>query len=690
MPQPSQESTQPLSFVTAPSQPNSQSSKWSTTQIEPRAVAAAAALAAAQESTRPFTQTSSQLNPGSTTQIEPRAVAAAAALAAAQESTRPFTQTSSQLNPGSTTQIEPRVATIEAALASEREREAMTTNSEAPTTEKIAVHLTKALSSVPDARLVVASCRYPKDASKDSSIIRLPQTIKNRVTFGVIQQTKDVDLVMHLPLKRHSTSIELECQIIYDPGSDDCLLVNYTDPELRLVNFSSSPPNLVYVKEKSGHLIQPGMWRISAGGDEGGPDECHLAEFWLLKRQFSVSIRVAKTSPQAKRSADDDTEVNATKKQKLENDLTATRPAQSTNKPTIEPRPATTNAKSTHNHHLASTSPVREIANKTAVPILDLADGETAVVQTIRVRSSISQPASSAKDLARYQLQRIEHVGATNSTSVFACQHSAIRGPVVAKVLRHNRDSHNNFTKFASVWKREKTVLEKLKHRSIVSLEAFDGRMLAMYLEALPQTLFSGLKSTLQLSDAYTILHDISSALAYLAELSIIHNDIKPLNITYSPHRGAVLIDFGTATSSDDKLTGGSPWYIPPDLIREKVRGLPGDVWALGITMLYVLCKIEFPERIAKGWAIYDIYKSGVSRERMMDWLSFISSIRIGLNQEAKGNTRDEIESIVFKMLEIDGKLRMTAEDITLALDALDLNPINQVTEVTEDLESTR
>lgn len=39
------------------------------------------------------------------------------------------------------------------------------------------------------------------------------------------------------------------------------------------------------------------------------------------------------------------------------------------------------------------------------------------------------------------------------------------------------------------------------------------------------------------------IIRNITSALAYLEVQGIVHNDIKPANITYSPQRGAVLID---------------------------------------------------------------------------------------------------------------------------------------------------
>jgi serine/threonine protein kinase len=208
--------------------------------------------------------------------------------------------------------------------------------------------------------------------------------------------------------------------------------------------------------------------------------------------------------------------------------------------------------------------------------------------------------------------------------------------------------------------------------------------MFALYLEPLPRSLFCGLKSTLQLSDAYTILYNISSALAYLTALPVIHNDIKPLNITYSPHRGAVLIDFGMATATDSEKIGGSSWYLPPDVIDDNTRGSPGDIWALGITMLYVLGKIDFPERSVKGWTIHDLYRPGESRRRMTNWLSFISGIRAKLNHMPdKGDTRDRIEYIVFKMLEVDGTLRIKAKNITSALDEID--PVGHVADSAED-----
>lgn len=307
----SEESIQSASFITARSHvsaSNSRSSQWPSTQIEPRALAAAEALAP-----------------------------------------RKFTLTSSQPSFGSTTQIEPRVVAYEAALALQRDREAEILASKAPTTKKIATLLTRALPDVPDARMIVASSRFPNETSQNSSLIPLSYKAKNRVTFGVIQQAQDVDLTLHLPLENVYTTIDtdIKCQIVYDPGSDDCLLVNHAELQLCLTNFSSSSTLQVYIRKDGSRLIQPGMWRISIASDDEDPEEYHLAEFWLLRRQFDVSIHTTNKPLKTKRSIGDDAEGNISKRQKRNNGHAETASIQPINKTTIEPRPVTIGTKMT-------------------------------------------------------------------------------------------------------------------------------------------------------------------------------------------------------------------------------------------------------------------------------------------------------------------------------------------------------
>ncbi len=94
-----------------------------------------------------------------------------------------------------------------------------------------------------------------------------------------------------------------------------------------------------------------------------------------------------------------------------------------------------------------------------------------------------------------------------------------------------------------------------------------------------PDNYFSGTPA-----DALRVLGNIASALAFVHENSITHNDIKPGNILFSPARSAVLIDFGL--SSDNAYTpatamqmAGTPWYVPPEFLQApNGQGPPGDV----------------------------------------------------------------------------------------------------------------
>lgn len=116
------------------------------------------------------------------------------------------------------------------------------------------------------------------------------------------------------------------------------------------------------------------------------------------------------------------------------------------------------------------------------------------------------------------------------------------------------------------------------------------------------------------ITDAYCILAQMSSALKYLKEHSIAHNDIKPGNILFTTNdwpatgpylstlAGAILIDFGLATLAGnwDDYHSGTPWYVPPEIMDNGKRGPPADVFALGVVMLYVMKRIPLPETWSK------------------------------------------------------------------------------------------
>ena len=171
-------------------------------------------------------------------------------------------------------------------------------------------------------------------------------------------------------------------------------------------------------------------------------------------------------------------------------------------------------------------------------------------------------------------------------------------------------------------------------------------------------------------TDARRVLIDIASALAYLRRMKILHNDIKPANILYSRDQGAKLIDFGLATRDRWLVcTGGSPWYVPPEFMALEERRAPSDIWALGITMLYLINRIPLPDRQkqAKLWIISQVNtnKTGTAkgvetaRDAMRKWLG-----HIGAEVRRLSSYNSALSQTVIKMLQAVPGKRISADDL--------------------------
>ncbi|KAF6814890.1 serine/threonine protein kinase [Colletotrichum plurivorum] len=527
------------------------------------------------------------------------------------------------------------------------------------------------LASPPDARLILAHYHQLQPTDRDPAAISLPHTIVGRRDLvGVVQRTQDVCFTFSIPFHDHPDQLPpLTCHIYYDPASDDCVIVNKSKAGVFLTGICPNH-NRTPLPVNQALVVQPGTWRISVahGGD---PAEQALVDFLILRRQFTFTIReaLAPLASSRKRSAADDQNVQL-KKRRRDGDLTEV---------LLAARGSTRLDDAAGADAEADVGPItrtsdRHIVRTEGTSLLDLVDGEVAVVRGRREGHAdgdtdlsaamlIDAPAACGTS-ATYELHRLKKIAETPSASLFTGQHSRLAGDVVAKVIRYTAKSAVDLVKCAMVWQQEKRMLEKLHHENIISLKAFDGRLFAMYVEPLPASLSRGDESPFAPKDARAILGDVASALAYLDSCSIVHNDIKPANIAYSPERGAVLLDFGLATTSDAPPTlAGTPWYIAPDLITRRSRGSPADVWAMGVTMLYVCGKLRKPEKIMRGWLIRDIITaSSDARQKMMQWLDVVNQAKESLTSS------DTVEGFVRKMLHPEAKSRIDAAQIVATL----------------------
>ncbi|QHW37052.1 serine/threonine protein kinase [Staphylococcus ursi] len=136
--------------------------------------------------------------------------------------------------------------------------------------------------------------------------------------------------------------------------------------------------------------------------------------------------------------------------------------------------------------------------------------------------------------------------------------------------------------------------LKRLRHENIIKCHKIynysDVYLLLEYIEG--NTLEHILKSRrLNISFIYKITVELLTAVNYLHEKNIIHNDLNPSNLIFSHKENKiVVIDLGIATyaSSRKNQMGAEQFSAPEQLLKQKTT-FKTDVWAIGCILFYCI-----------------------------------------------------------------------------------------------------
>jgi eukaryotic-like serine/threonine-protein kinase len=187
-----------------------------------------------------------------------------------------------------------------------------------------------------------------------------------------------------------------------------------------------------------------------------------------------------------------------------------------------------------------------------------------------------------------------------------------------------------------------------------------DGEMLLIMEFVEGETLRQRMQQAIGLEEFFTVAAQCAEALAAAHARGVVHCDIKPENIMLTRNEQVKILDFGVAKylpRSDQSTTvdrsgpvGGTPAYMAPEVLLEKIPDGRADIFSLGI-VFYEILTGQHPFLASSFVATTDRIRNETP-----------ASIRI-FNRHASA----AVESITTKMLAKDPAQRYASADELLA-----------------------
>jgi tRNA A-37 threonylcarbamoyl transferase component Bud32 len=203
------------------------------------------------------------------------------------------------------------------------------------------------------------------------------------------------------------------------------------------------------------------------------------------------------------------------------------------------------------------------------------------------------------KSIGPYRV--LERCGQGGMADVYKGYHPLIDRYVAIKVLRATFADDEEFrTRF----QREATAVARLRHPNIVQLYDF-GQLGDRYYMVMEFIDGGSLRERLQrlhgegkrsrLSDIVIIMRGLAAALDYAHRREIVHRDVKPSNVMFTPEGDPVLTDFGIArvlkggSLTMVGMSVGTPDYMSPEQGMGEPATASSDIYSLGVVLYEML-----------------------------------------------------------------------------------------------------
>jgi len=183
-------------------------------------------------------------------------------------------------------------------------------------------------------------------------------------------------------------------------------------------------------------------------------------------------------------------------------------------------------------------------------------------------------------------------IGQGGMSRVWLARHKELSTPVVLKTLLDGGDSTEAFARLRN----EARLMARIPSPRVVraidvglyegspylAQEYVDGLDLA----ELDQRRRSALRRGLPLWFVCEVVNAVADALQSAHQTGVLHRDVKPSNLFFSPQTGIRLGDFGIAMARGlgDEIASGTLRFVAPELLRGDAPNRQCDVYSLGAT----------------------------------------------------------------------------------------------------------
>lgn len=243
----------------------------------------------------------------------------------------------------------------------------------------------------------------------------------------------------------------------------------------------------------------------------------------------------------------------------------------------------------------------------------------------------------------------IQPIATSPHAAVYLAHSNELNHNVAIKVLR-NSDQRTPTAILVQRFERERTLLMRIKHRSVMDIYDWGQTGDSHYLvtEYFPAgSLELRIRNLMTVRDSIDVFMQIAAALITIHRNGLCHRDLKPANVMLREDGSIVLIDFGLATTLESthltKLgeVHGSPYYISPEQIDGTSNGdHRSDLYSLGV-MFYEMLTGTRPFQGKTVFEVVNAHKAQPVPKLVGDLAKFDPLIQSLLNKDPNLRLQD-------------------------------------------------